>query len=87
MTDVVFIHGAWVGPRCWDGWKRAYEAEGVRCVAPAWPFDDRPYDELRRAPDPALATVKRSSRPMPTELAGWPTRSRMPRSSGGHAES
>jgi len=57
MARVVFVHGAWVGPRCWNGWKRMYEAEGLGCVTPAWPFDDRPYDELRRAPDPALATV------------------------------
>jgi pimeloyl-ACP methyl ester carboxylesterase len=57
MAEVVFVHGAWVGPRCWDGWKRAYEAEGLRCTAPAWPHDDRPYDDLRRAPDPALAAV------------------------------
>jgi pimeloyl-ACP methyl ester carboxylesterase len=34
-----------------------YEGEGLRCVAPAWPFDDRPYDELRRAPAPGLATL------------------------------
>ncbi|EYF06061.1 alpha/beta hydrolase [Chondromyces apiculatus] len=57
MADVVFVHGAWVGPRCWEGWTRLYEAEGLRCVAPAWPHDDRPYEELRRAPDPALAGV------------------------------
>jgi pimeloyl-ACP methyl ester carboxylesterase len=57
MSDVVFIHGAWVGPRCWDRWVRLYEAQGLRCVAPPWPYDDRPYDELRRAPDPALAAV------------------------------
>ena len=50
MAEVVFVHGAWVGPRCWDGWKQMYGAEGLSCLAPAWPFDDRPYDALRRAP-------------------------------------
>ena len=29
MADVVFVHGAWVGPRCWDNWVQAYAAEGV----------------------------------------------------------
>jgi pimeloyl-ACP methyl ester carboxylesterase len=57
MTDILFVHGAWVGPRCWDSWRQFYEAEGVRSIAPAWPFDDRPYEELRRAPDPALARL------------------------------
>ena len=57
MADVVFVHGAWVGPRCWDGWVQAYAKQGLRCLAPAWPHDDRPYPELRRAPDPALAAV------------------------------
>jgi pimeloyl-ACP methyl ester carboxylesterase len=52
MADVVFIHGAWVGPRCWDGWARAYRAEGLSSIAPPWP-----YDELRRAPDARLAAV------------------------------
>lgn len=57
MTEIVFIHGAWVGPRCWDGWAQLYAAEGLRSVQPAWPFDDRPYEQLRQAPDPALAGV------------------------------
>jgi pimeloyl-ACP methyl ester carboxylesterase len=57
MADVVFIHGAWVGPRCWDGWARLYQSHGLSSIAPSWPLDDRPYDELRRAPDPALAAI------------------------------
>lgn len=57
MTDIIFVHGAWVGPRCWDGWVKLYSSQGLRCVAPAWPYDDRPYEELRRSPDPALASV------------------------------
>lgn len=57
MADVVFVHGAWVGPRCWDQWAQLYEAEGLTSIAPAWPHDDRPHEELRRAPDPALAAV------------------------------
>jgi len=57
MADVVFVHGAWVGPRCWDGWARLVEARGLSSIAPPWPMDGRPYDELRRSPDPALARV------------------------------
>lgn len=57
MSDVIFVHGAWVGPRCWDRMRSAFEKEGLRCDAPSWPHDDRPYDALRAAPDPALATI------------------------------
>lgn len=32
-----------------------YEARGHRCIAPAWPFDDRPVQELRRNPARGLA--------------------------------
>lgn len=55
--DVVFVHGAWVGPSCWNPFRQHFERQGLRTIAPAWPFDDRPVSELRAAPDPALASV------------------------------
>ncbi len=54
---VVFVHGAWVTSPSWDRWVRRYEARGYRCLAPAWPYDDRPAVELRRDPDSRLAGV------------------------------
>lgn len=55
---VVFIHGMFVGPRCWDRWVERYTAAGIECVAPAWPGRDLPVDELRRRhPDPALGAL------------------------------
>lgn len=56
-VDVVFIHGAWVGPSCWRSFRGHFEREGLSSIAPSWPFDDRPTPELRAAPDPALARV------------------------------
>ncbi len=56
-VDVVFLHGAWVGPSCWSSFQRYFEARGLRSIAPAWPFDDRPVEQLRASPEPALATV------------------------------
>ena len=56
-VDVVFVHGAWVGPSCWSSFRQPFDQRGLRTIAPAWPFDDRPVDELRRSPDPALASV------------------------------
>lgn len=54
---VVLIHGAWVGPSCWDLIRTRLEANGWDVVAPPWPHGDRPVSELRARPDPALAGV------------------------------
>ncbi|MGZ5296908.1 MAG: alpha/beta hydrolase [Actinomycetota bacterium] len=57
MPTALFIHGAWVGPACWEPFIGRFEAAGYRCVAPAWPFDDRPIAELRARPAAELAGV------------------------------
>jgi pimeloyl-ACP methyl ester carboxylesterase len=54
---VVFIHGAWMSPASWDLFKGHYEKRGFTCLAPAWPYDNRPVPELQRSPDPKLASV------------------------------
>ncbi len=54
---VVFIHGAWMTPACWERFTGRYEARGWAVLAPPWPLEDRPIDELRAQPDPALAAI------------------------------
>jgi pimeloyl-ACP methyl ester carboxylesterase len=54
---IVLVHGAWMSPASWSGWKERYEGRGYRVVAPAWPFDDRSVEELNRSPAPELASV------------------------------
>jgi alpha-beta hydrolase superfamily lysophospholipase len=54
---IVLIHGAWMTPLCWENFVRRYEARGYHCIAPAWPYDDRPVAELRRSPAPELAHI------------------------------
>ena len=49
---VVFIHGAWVTPTCWERMLPWFEARGYRCVAPAWPGKDRPVEAIRLDPSP-----------------------------------
>ncbi|MFJ4984451.1 alpha/beta hydrolase [Streptomyces sp. NPDC088732] len=49
-ATIVLIHGLWVNPRSWEGWKKYYEARGHRVIAPAWPGLDREVEELRRDP-------------------------------------
>src|SRR6266446_7067835 len=47
MKTVVFIHGAWVTPACWDRFVAFYTKRGYRCVAPPWPRKDRSVKQLR----------------------------------------
>jgi pimeloyl-ACP methyl ester carboxylesterase len=54
---ILFVHGAWVTPHCWASFKGYFETRGYRCVAPAWPTMDRPVEDLRAYPDPALAKL------------------------------
>jgi pimeloyl-ACP methyl ester carboxylesterase len=55
--SVVFVHGAWMTPLCWEHMIPLFEAKGYKCLAPAWPYRDRPIDELRANPDPRLASL------------------------------
>jgi pimeloyl-ACP methyl ester carboxylesterase len=49
---VVFIHGGWVTPACWDPFDSFFQARGYRCLAPAWPGKDRPIEAIRADPSP-----------------------------------
>ena len=52
---VMFIHGAWMTPLCWEKFIPFFEAKGYECSAPAWPYREHLVDELRAHPDPRLA--------------------------------
>jgi alpha-beta hydrolase superfamily lysophospholipase len=49
---IVLIHGLWLTPRSWEGWKARFEAKGREVIAPAWPRMDREVEELRQDPSP-----------------------------------
>jgi pimeloyl-ACP methyl ester carboxylesterase len=49
---IVFLHGAWVTPHCWDQMRPWFEAKGYECLAPAWPGKDRSVEDIRRDPAP-----------------------------------
>src|SRR4029453_4501536 len=49
---VLFIHGGWVTPSCWDRFVSYFEARGHRCLAPAWPGKDRWAKGTRADPSP-----------------------------------
>lgn len=54
---VLFIHGAWLTPAIWDGWRKHFEAKGYATLAPAWPHMEGTVAELRQQPDPALSRL------------------------------
>jgi pimeloyl-ACP methyl ester carboxylesterase len=54
---VLFIHDAWLASNVWECFQGRCEALGYSCLAPAWPFQDRPIMALRGAPHPDLGRL------------------------------
>jgi alpha-beta hydrolase superfamily lysophospholipase len=57
METVIFIHGAWVTPRCWRYFAPLFAERGYRTLAPAWPCKDRAAGDQLAHPDPRLAKI------------------------------
>ena len=47
---IVLVHGLWLTPRSWEGWKERFEARGREVHAPAWPRMEGEVEDLRRDP-------------------------------------
>jgi pimeloyl-ACP methyl ester carboxylesterase len=58
---VILIHGMFVNPRSWEHWQRFFEARGMRCIAPAWPYHEGDPAELRRNVPPRLGELSLQS--------------------------
>jgi len=55
---IVFIHGMYMTPLCWEKWVEYFQSRGYRCLAPAWPGRDQPLEALRRSgPDSPLSQL------------------------------
>src|SRR6185436_8513464 len=50
---VLFIHGLYMTPLCWEEWVKRFEAKGYHCIAPAYPGRDKSVKELQ-TPEAAL---------------------------------
>ncbi|WP_413287735.1 alpha/beta hydrolase [Bdellovibrio sp. HCB337] len=48
---VVLIHGAWMTPISWEGFKTYFEKQGFNVITPTWPLMDKSIEELRAHPD------------------------------------
>jgi len=44
-SPIILIHGLWLTPRSWEGWKARFE----QVLAPAWPC-------MEREVEPSVAT-------------------------------
>lgn len=47
---IVLIHGLWLTPKSWDGWKARYERAGYKVIVPAFPGISDDVAALRRDP-------------------------------------
>jgi pimeloyl-ACP methyl ester carboxylesterase len=55
---VVMIHGAWMVPASWEGFKARYEAADYTVITPAWPhLEGKTAAELRKSIDPAFGRM------------------------------
>ena len=55
---IVFIHGMYMTPLCWEHWIPWFEKKGYRCIAPGWPGREASPQALRAAhPDAALGAL------------------------------
>jgi non-heme chloroperoxidase len=50
LPAVVFVHGLWLLPSSWDGWRKVFEDNGYITVAPGWPDDPRTREEAYANP-------------------------------------
>jgi len=51
MANIVLIHGLWMTPLSWEGWKQRFESRGHNVVVPGWPgIDDRDVASIRQDP-------------------------------------
>jgi len=50
MSTIVLIHGLWLTPRSWEGWKARFEERGHQVIVPAWPRMEGEVEALRRDP-------------------------------------
>jgi alpha-beta hydrolase superfamily lysophospholipase len=49
---IVLIHGLWLTPRSWEGWKERFESRGYQVLTPAWPRMEGDVEDIRRDPSP-----------------------------------
>ena len=49
--SVVFIHGLWLLPNCWELWATTFEEAGYAVLTPGWPDDPETVERARARPE------------------------------------
>lgn len=72
---IVLVHGLWMTPRSWEGWKAYYEAKGFTVLTPAYPGFEIEVEALRDNPDIiANLTVPETVDHLAAQIEALPTR-------------
>jgi pimeloyl-ACP methyl ester carboxylesterase len=58
---VVFIHGLYMTSLCWENWVTLFEAQGYRCLAPAYPGRENKSVQELQTPGAALGKLTLSA--------------------------
>jgi pimeloyl-ACP methyl ester carboxylesterase len=62
VKTIVFIHGMYMTPLCWEAWLGRFRSRGHRVFAPGWPGREKPPESLRALhPEPALGRLTLSA--------------------------
>jgi pimeloyl-ACP methyl ester carboxylesterase len=55
---IVFIHGMFMTPLCWEPWAQYFREQGYTCLTPPWPGRDQPVANLVAAhPNPQVGQL------------------------------
>lgn len=57
MPTAMFVHGMFLNPKSWAGWRSYFEQRGYECVAPAWPLHEGDPADLREHVPPGLGEL------------------------------
>lgn len=57
MQTIIFIHGAWLTPLCWDKFITFFSKKGFNCIAPPWPYHEDSIKDLIKRPKKELASL------------------------------
>jgi pimeloyl-ACP methyl ester carboxylesterase len=56
-TPIVFIHGAWMPPECWDDFRTPFREAGYETHAPAWPLVSSDVGRMRSETPPEFGRL------------------------------
>jgi pimeloyl-ACP methyl ester carboxylesterase len=58
---VMFIHGLYMTPLCWENWVSRFEAKGFHCLTPAYPDRENKSVQELQTPDASLGKLTLSN--------------------------